>query len=361
MRKTIRIADGGTKLVYTSDEAPGYTRIRRGRGYTFYHPDGTVLTCPTEKKRLMSLAVPPAYKNVWICTKPNGHLQATGYDDRGRKQYRYHSAWHEHAADRKFGMLPAFAAALPSLRRGYRKALSEEELSRERVIAGIVLLVDRTGYRIGNARYEKQNKSYGLSSLLTRHLKKEGDHFTLHFRGKSGMEHEAEIEDPRLHQLIEELQDLPGQHLFRYEDDGGQWHDIGTIDVNDWIKAHSGGDFSAKQFRTWKASVLCAKALKAEPPPETKSALTRSINAAIKATALTLNHTPATCRKYYIHPALLRAFSEGLLFKIMNGKPPRLSKVTGTALLHPTERRVYKIITSSPPVSQPSPKQSSPS
>lgn len=347
MRSLIRDAGGkSTGLVFTSDETPGYSRGRSGRGFSFRMPDGSLLRSREERERILSLAIPPAYQSDWICTLANGHLQATGLDDRGRKQYRYHPSWQEYSADRKFTSLPAFAKSLPRIRNAYRKALSLPDLNRERVIAGIVYLLDTTGYRIGNARYEKDNRSYGLSSLLTRHIREAEDgSVQLHFRGKSGQPHETEIEHPRLLKLIDELHDLPGQHLFRYEDDEGGCHDIGTTDVNAWIKETSGGDFSAKQFRTWKATVLCADKLKSDPPPETKTARTRALNTAIKATAETLNHTPATCRKYYIHPALVRAYQSGSLHRVMNSPAPRLRKKDGSAALLADERRVMKIIT----------------
>ena len=331
-------------LVFTTDELPGYSRRKCGRGFSYSLPDGALLRCRKEKKRIASLAVPPAYTGVWICMDRRGHLQATGLDDDGRKQYRYHPDWHAHAADLKFGLLPCFAAALPSIRAACSKLLKESGLGRERVIAGVVSLLDRTGYRIGNSRYEKANRSYGLASLLTRHVREDGDAFEIKFRGKSGKEHFTEISDPRLSELVSELQELPGQHLFRYEDEEGDFHDIGTSEINGWIKETSGGDFTAKQFRTWKATVTCATKLKTAPPPETKAALSKAENEAIRATATLLNHTPATCRKYYIHPTLLTAFRNGDLFRIMNAKPPRLRKSDSSAKLHAVERRVLKII-----------------
>ncbi|RYD48530.1 MAG: DNA topoisomerase IB, partial [Verrucomicrobiaceae bacterium] len=259
-----RNRDKNMKLVFTTDQMPGYKRVRKGSGFSFLLPDGAVLTDKGERRRLMSLAVPPAYENVWICRLPNGHLQATGVDARKRKQYRYHPAWHESAADRKFGMLIEFAKALPRIRARVARDLGNSELTRERVIAGIVALLDLTGYRIGNSRYEKENRSYGLSSLLMKHVMEENGHLTLRFRGKSGGEHETEVSNPRLTQLVEELQELPGQHLFRYEDDSGSFHDIETEDVNNWLKEAGGGDYTAKQFRTWRATLLCAKELAAD-------------------------------------------------------------------------------------------------
>ncbi len=333
-------------LVFTSDSMPGYSRLKQGKGFSFKCPDGSLLASKTERKRILSLAIPPAYEKVWICLKPNGHLQATGLDARSRKQYRYHPNWHEHSANLKFGLLPDFAKSLPKMRSHYRKSLTHPALDRERVIAGIVCLMDQTGYRIGNARYEKQNRSYGLSSLLSRHAKEsDNGNVILCFRGKSGQPHEAEIADPLLLQLVEDLQDLPGQHLFRYEDEGGELHDIDSSDVNEWLKEVTGGDFTAKQFRTWKATVLCARALKAAPLAATNAGMNRAINQAIALTAGHLNHTKATCRKYYIHPALLIRYRDGMLQRIMDSPAPRLRKADGSAALHADERRVLKIIT----------------
>ena len=333
------------RLVFTTDTMPGYKRVRRGKGFSFVLPDGLKLTDIAERKRILSLAIPPAYKNVWICTRENGHLQATGIDARGRKQYRYHPHWHLRAADRKFGELTGFAAALPRIRARLRRELAGEDLTRDRTIAGIVALLDITGYRIGNSRYERENKSFGLSSLLNRHLKEKGGHLELNFRGKSGQQHKAEIVSPRLIRLVRDLHELPGQHLFRYEDAKGEWHDIGTTDVNDWLKETGGGENTAKQFRTWKASVLCARELAVAPPPEPVPAQERIIRQAIIATAPKLHHTPATCRKYYIHPSLLDGFRSGALFRIMNSAPPRLIKLDGTAALGVDERRVYRLLT----------------
>lgn len=333
------------KLVYTTDQMPGYRRLRRGKGFSFLLPDGTRLSDEVERRRILSLAIPPAYENVWICSLQNGHLQATGIDAKKRKQYRYHPAWHEGAADRKYEMLAGFATALPRIRNRLRMELSDNEVTRERVIAGIVALLDLTGYRIGNSRYERENRTFGISSLLNRHLKDEDGHLIMKFRGKAGHEHHAEISSPRLTRLIADLQDLPGQHLFRYEDAQGNFHDIETADVNAWLKEVGGGDYTAKQFRTWRASLLFAKHLAMAPPPEAQTAQDQVVREAIKTTASSLNHTPATCRKYYIHPALITAYKYGDLYRVMNSTPPKLKRSNGTSRLHADERKVFKLIT----------------
>lgn len=335
-------------LVFTSDEMPGYSRVRRGRGFSYRLPDGALLRSRGERQRIASLAIPPAYESVWICRLANGHLQATGLDARGRKQYVYHPAWRELAADRKFAQLPAFAASLPRIRAAYRRALRADHLSRERVIAGIVLLLDITGYRIGNSRYEKENRSYGLSSLHARHVRIDREGCRLAFRGKSGMAHDTEVTDEALVNLILDLQDLPGQHLFRYEDESGDWHDVGSAEVNAWLREAGGGDYSAKFFRTWKATVLCALALKRVPPPTSRAGERRAVTSAIREVAGELHHTVATCRKYYIHPGILRTYRDGSLQRIMNGRAPHLRKADGTAGLFANERRVYRLIAAQP-------------
>ncbi|MES2708143.1 MAG: DNA topoisomerase IB [Verrucomicrobiota bacterium] len=331
-------------LVFTHDGMPGYSRRRHGQSFRFFLPDGGALRDPLEKRRLLSLAIPPAYRDVWICVKPNGHLQATGMDDRGRKQYRYHPQWSALSAGRKFTGLTEFARALPGLRGRVNAALTAEGFDKERIIAGIVGLLDHTGYRIGNRRYVRENRSYGLVSLLVRHLVEEEGAWILRFRGKSGQWHRAPVRSARLAALVAELHELPGQHLFRYEDGAGGWHDLNTADVNDWLKNEGGGDFTAKQFRTWRATVLCARALSALPPPEAERALKAAETAAIRQTAAMLHHTPATCRKYYLHPEVFAAFRTGRLHQLMSRRPPKFRQGDPAAGLRADERRVLWLI-----------------
>ncbi|MCW1924745.1 DNA topoisomerase IB [Luteolibacter arcticus] len=336
------------RLVFTHDGMPGYRRKRAGRGFCYELPDGALLRDKEERTRISSLAVPPAYEDVWICMLENGHLQATGLDQRGRKQYRYHPEWHRMAGDRKFLNLAGFAKALPGIRRKVRAALHDDGLERDRIIAGIVTLLDLTGFRIGNHRYVRENRSFGLASLLTRHARETDDGWWLRFRGKAGKEHRARINDAQVTALVQELQDLPGQYLFCYRD-GRRWRPIESGDVNAWLKEISGGDFTAKQFRTWKATVMCARELGRDLPPEGKTALKKAETIAIRTTAERLNHTPATCRSYYIHPAIFRAYRSGDLYQRMQSPPPRLRKSDGSALLHAEERRVLAAIEAHPP------------
>ncbi len=332
------------RLVFTHDGMPGYRRQRSGRGFRYLLPAGDPLGDRAEKKRIASLAIPPAYASVWICMLPNGHLQATGIDSRGRKQYRYHAEWQLRAADRKFGLLAEFAKALPRIRRRVRGALSKAGLDRERVLAGVAALLDATGFRIGGLRYARENGSFGISSLLARHLTEEEGQWVIRFRGKSGKKHRTEVADAKLAALISDLQELPGQHLFQFEDAAGVRHMVGTAEVNAWLKEAGGGDYTAKQFRTWRATLLCARELGKEPPPEGKAACKREETAAVRRTAALLNHTPATCRKYYVHPAVFRAFRSGELHRVMNSAAPRLRKADESARLRAGERRVLSLI-----------------
>jgi DNA topoisomerase-1 len=336
------------KLIYTREDMPGIHRRRAGKGFAYFFPDGTPLRDAEEIARIKSLAIPPAYEDVWICPIPNGHLQATGIDARGRKQYRYHPEWHERVSHRKFALLPDFVLALPRIRNRVRLGLREETVSRERVICGVVALLDRTGYRIGNKEYMRFNRSFGLASLLMRHLKKEEGGWVMRFRGKSGQPHTAAIKGSGLSSLFVDLQELPGQHLFCYEDDNGEVHDIGTSDINEWLKEAGEGDFTAKQFRTWKATLFCARELAKEPPAESEREMKRVIQESIKRTAEILHHTPATCRKYYVPPLLFAAYRSGELFKRLNAKSGSVRRSSPMHGLHVLERKVLKLMQSTP-------------
>ena len=334
-------------LIFTHDGMPGYRRTRAGSGFSYRLPNGSLLRNKGERARISALAVPPAYESVWICMQENGHLQATGIDQRGRKQYRYHPDWHRRAGKKKFQDLAQFARALPAIRRKMRAALDDEGLERSRIIAGIVTLLDQTGFRIGNRRYVEENRSFGLASLLNRHAHETEEGWLLRFKGKAGKEHRAQITDAQVSALVEELQELPGQYLFCHRD-GRRWRPIESADVNAWLKEISGDDITAKQFRTWRASVMCARELGRELPPEGKTALKKAETLAIRTTADRLHHTPATCRSYYIHPAIFHAYRTGDLHRRMNSPAPRLRKSDGSASLHADERRVLAIIDAYP-------------
>ncbi len=292
-------------LVFSSDDQPGIQRRRRGKHFCYLGQDGRPLREAAELQRIRQLAIPPAYRQVWICPLPNGHLQATGRDARGRKQYRYHPQWRSQRDADKFQHLQAFAQALPRLRRRVTQALARPELSREQLLAAVVHLLDTTLARIGNDAYARDNGSYGLTTLRKRHLSVRGARLHFSFQGKSGVAHRLEVSDRRLARIVRRCQDLPGQTLFCYEDDAGQVRSIGSADVNEHLRALAGEHITAKDFRTWHASVLglqaCREALRhagrAAQPFGPKQLLAQVAGA--------LGNTPAVCRKSYVHPQVL--------------------------------------------------------
>jgi DNA topoisomerase I len=303
-------------LVYVSDSEPGITRERHGDGFRYIGANGKEITDGAEIERLARLAIPPAYESVWICANPRGHLQATGRDARGRKQYRYHPKWREARDGMKFARMTEFAAALPRLRRRLRRDLASKELSRDKVLAVIVSLLDATRVRIGNAEYARDNDSYGLTTLRNRHVKflREG-RLLFRFRGKGGAAHEIPVDDSRLVRLVRRCHQLPGQRLFQYLDENGESRPIDSDQVNAYLKDAMGADFTAKDFRTWGATLRAAAILHATPLPEpmSQTAVKSCITQAVKQVAADLRNTPAVCRKSYINPLLFTAWEDGRL------------------------------------------------
>jgi DNA topoisomerase-1 len=304
-------ADAG--LRHTSDERPGIRRRRRGRGFQYIAPDGKTITDAAERARIAALAVPPAWTDVWICPWPNGHLQATGRDARGRKQYRYHPRWREVRDEAKYGRLIAFAAALPRIRRRVDRDMSRHALGKTRVVATLVRLLDETGIRVGNEEYARENGSFGLTTLEKRHVDVTGARIAFRFRGKAGKVSEVDITDPRVARVLRRCEGLPGQQLFQYAGDDGEPVDVDSDDVNDYLQEVSGEDFTAKDFRTWAGTVLAARALdevgEAGSPAEAK----RQVVRAIESVAAELGNTPAVCRSCYVHPDVIDAHLEGAL------------------------------------------------
>jgi DNA topoisomerase I len=299
-------------LRYVSDEIPGITRKKAGKHFAYFAPDGKKITDKSELARIKSLAVPPAYTDVWICPIPNGHIQATGRDARGRKQYRYHARWREVRDENKYNKLIAFAHALPKVRKTVEEHLGLPGLPREKILATIVQLLETTTIRIGNEEYAKENNSYGLTTLKGNHAKVEGSNIKFSFRGKSGIRHAVSLQDRRLAKIIRACQDLPGQQLFGYVDENGEARAIDSTDVNDYIRQIAGEEFSAKDFRTWVGTVTCALILReAGALPETQADRKKCVNDAIKDVAKRLGNTPAVCRKCYVHPEVLSAYLEG--------------------------------------------------
>ncbi|MEM6313280.1 MAG: DNA topoisomerase IB [Planctomycetota bacterium] len=298
-------------LVYVSDDTPGISRRRFGRGFAYYAPTGRKLTSTTEIERIKALVIPPAYENVWICPLANGHLQVTGEDQRGRKQYRYHERWREVRDRAKFDALLDFAAALPRIRRTTGRHLRLSGLPREKVLAAVVRVLDATLMRIGNEEYTRTNGSFGLTTLRARHADVAGREITFRYTAKGGKPRELTMTHKRLAGLVRKCQDLPGQQLFAYRNDRGDVIDVTSQSVNDYLRAVADGPFTAKDFRTWAGTVETATTLRDLGPAETKTALKKNTITAIDATAKLLGNTRAVSRKSYIHPTVLEAYENG--------------------------------------------------
>jgi DNA topoisomerase-1 len=299
------------RLRYVSDDIPGIRRKRSGRGFVYYDPEGNRITDPDELERIRALAIPPAWTDVWICPFPNGHIQATGRDAKGRKQYRYHERWGTRRNRAKFDRMLAFGAALPHLRARLERDLALPGLPREKVLATIVKLMDTTFIRVGNVEYARANQSYGLTTLRDKHVAVSGSKIHFKFRGKSGKEHVVDLQDKRLARIIQRSRDLPGQELFQYIDESGNPHDITSSDVNDYLREATGEDFTAKDFRTWGGTLLALMTFHELEPGASKTRTKRNITHAVKQVAEQLGNTVAISRKYYIHPAVIEAYQDG--------------------------------------------------
>lgn len=306
-------------LVYVRDDEPGLTRRRRGKGWSFHGLNGRLITDERKLKRLKGLVIPPAWKDVWICPLANGHIQATGRDDQGRKQYIYHPRWEQQRNETKFRRMRAFGDALPALRRRLDRDLRKQGVPRERVLALAVQLLDQTHIRVGNTEYA-QHDSYGLTTLRRKHLEISSCSIKLRFRGKGGKEHEVCLKDRRLAGILKKCDELPGYELFKYLDDDGKRQTIDSGDVNRYLREICGQDFTAKDFRTWGGTVTAALALHELGPADTEKEADKRIVAAVKLVAEQLNNTPAVCRQYYIHPAVLEAYRDGTLAEVWAGR-----------------------------------------
>jgi DNA topoisomerase I len=295
-------------LHYISDDRPGYTRRANNGDFEYLDTKGERIYDEQRLLRIKRLAIPPAWKDIWICPSPNGHLQATGRDARRRKQYRYHERWRELRDENKFARLADFAKALPQIRKRVQHDIKLRGLPREKVLATVVRLLERTLIRIGNDEYARENKSFGLTTIKDRHVTVRGAHLRFRFRGKSGRQHEVDIRDGQVAKIISKLQDLPGQELFQSIDDDGEVRDVTSQDVNDYLREITSEDFTAKDFRTWAGTLLLALALNVQGEFETKKQAKANIKTAICAVAELLGNTPAICRKCYVHPAVLEAY-----------------------------------------------------
>ena len=307
-------------LRHSSDSEPGYTRKRQGRYWAYYDGDKRVTDRDTID-RLNSIALPPAYKDAWFCKDPNGHLQATGIDDRGRKQYRYHPDFRARAEASKFAGLAEFGKALPKIRRKVDKDLRKRALSRDKVVAAVVRLLDEDYLRVGNREYARENKSFGATTLLSRQVKDDGRKVRMQFKGKSGVQHEVTITDRTLRRIVRQLQELPGQALFQYVNGDGNPHPISSTEVNDYIRDASGGDFTAKHFRTWGATVLAF-----EQMLDKADNARISVKTMIEPVAEALGNTVAMSRKSYVHPALIEAVKDNPREPLKGLERPRARK-----------------------------------
>jgi DNA topoisomerase-1 len=344
-------------LRYVSDDAPGISRQKKGRYFAYFKPDGARVTDEATLERIRSLAIPPAYTDVWICPRADGHIQATGRDAKGRKQYRYHPRFREHRDTTKYEHMLEFAQALPAIRARVDSDMRRRGIPREKVLATVVHLLETTMIRVGNADYAKQNKSFGLSTLRNRHVDIDGAELRFNFKGKSGKSWRVSIRDRRVAKIVKSIQELPGQHLFQYVDDDGEVCEISSNDVNEYLRLISGRDITAKDFRTWTGTVLTALSLAAAERGETDRAVKQRLREAIADVACALGNTPAVCRKAYIHPEIIDAFTEKeLVLRIREGG-------ANDEELRPEEKAVYNLLrrrlkkargTSDLPAAQPS-------
>jgi len=313
-------------LRHVSDESPGITRVRSGRTFRYRDAEGKFVRDPETLRRIKSLVIPPAWTEVWICSNPNGHLQATGRDDRKRKQFRYHPRWREIRDETKYARMIAFARALPGVRRRVRKDMALGGMPRNKVLATVVRLLGISLIRVGNDEYARENDSFGLTTMRNKHVDVHGATLRFHFRGKAGKWHNVDIHDRHIARIVERCQDLPGQELFQFVEDDGTRRDVRSEDVNDYLREISGNDFTAKDFRTWAGTVLAAMALREFEKFDSKAQAKKNIVAAIESVAKKLGNTPAVCRKCYIHPHVIDSYLEGTLVETLSQRADKVSK-----------------------------------
>jgi DNA topoisomerase-1 len=329
-------------LRYASDTHPGIRRSRRGKDFIYTAPDGKVVKDAETLRRIRSLVIPPAWENVWIAPSDSAHLQATGRDARGRKQYRYHQKFRAVRDENKFGRMLAFAKAVPEIRRRVEKDLQLPGTPREKVLAGVVKLLETTLIRVGNDEYARTNKSYGLTTMHDGHAKIRGAKVTFDFKGKSGIQHSIDIEDPQLAKLVKRCQELPGQELFAYTDETGRPRDVGSQDVNEYLREITGENYTAKDFRTWAGTVLAAVALRQFEQFQSAREAKKNVVRAIEAVAKMLGNTPSVCRKCYVHPEVLDSYLEGSTVATLQQKTRKV--LARPKFLKPEESEVVKLL-----------------
>ena len=335
-------------LQYVTDHLPGIRRQRVGSGFRYVTPHGSFLRDAKTLQRIRSLAIPPAWTDVWICPHPLGHLQATGRDARRRKQHRYHPRWRQVRDEAKYDRILDFAAALPAIRKHVGADLTEQKLSRNKVVAAVVQLLEKTAIRVGNDEYARDNKSYGLTTLRDAHAQVSGATIHFKFRGKSGKFHDISFSDARLARIVRRCQELPGRELFQYLDDDGQVQDLNSADVNQYLREVTGRDFTAKDFRTWMGTVLAARALQEMTAFASDSQGKRNVLKAIEAVAGILGNTRSVCRKCYVHPAIIDSYLDRTLAQALSARggqrlagPHDLNR-TETAVLALLQRRLRR-------------------
>ncbi|OHV96049.1 DNA topoisomerase I [Janthinobacterium lividum] len=307
-------------LRYTGDYQSGIIRLGQPGKFRYRDADGQLLRDTATLTRIKALAIPPAWTHVWICPRANGHLQATGRDARGRKQYRYHARWRQVRDEAKYERMLSFGRALPAIRAAVARGMQLPGLPRGKVLATIVHLLELTLMRIGNEEYARTNKSFGLTTLRTRHVQVDGSAVAFHFKGKSGVRHAIRLSDRRLARVLQRMRELPGQELFQYVDEDGERHGVDSGDVNDYLREVTGEEYTAKDFRTWSGTLLAALALQAFEQVDSEAQAKKNIVQAIESVAKKLGNTPSICRKCYVHPAVLEAYLDGSLWEGMRAR-----------------------------------------
>lgn len=329
-------------LKYVTDEQPGIQRQQRGEAFVYIGVDGKPIQNQEEIRRIESLAIPPAYQDVWICPNPRGHLQATGRDAKGRKQYRYHPLWRTIRDQTKFTRMIAFSQSLPTIRQQIERDLALPGLPKQKVLAAVVRLMELTRIRVGNEEYARTNQSYGLTTMQDEHVNIKGGKIRFCFRGKSGVEHDIELNDRRLAKIVKRCQDIPGQDLFQYIDETGEYQAIGSGDINDYLREISEQDFTAKDFRTWAGTVLAASHLAETELFTSETAAKKNITQVVKSVASHLGNRPATCRKYYVHPAIFDAYLDQSLHQVMQAQAEKV--IEDAHALRPEELAVVLLL-----------------
>jgi DNA topoisomerase-1 len=329
-------------LTYVSVESPGIMRRRKGTGFVYLDAKGKAIHNPQALARIQSLVIPPAWEKVWICPSERGHVQAVGRDARGRKQYRYHATFRAVRDEAKYDRMLAFVRALPRIRRRVNADLKKRGMPREKVLAAVVRLLETTLIRVGNEEYAHENKSYGLTTIHDNHAKVRGSTIHFHFRGKSGVEHAVDLDDPRLARIVRKCQELPGEELFGFVDHEGKTHDLKSDDVNAYLHEIAGDEFTAKDFRTWAGTVLAARALREFEQVDSQALRKKNVVRAVEAVAETLGNTKAVCRKCYIHPQVIDSYLDGSLVEQLQHKTGQMLKPLHH--LHPEEAAVLVLL-----------------